>query len=199
MAEELENTQQTVANKPERKPNNNRNGNNRPRRNDRDKRDRREADEFDKRTIDIRTVQKVIAGGRTMSMSALCAVGDKKGRVGIGLGKAKETANAVEKALTEAKRTMINVPIVNGTIPHEIIAKFGASTIKLMPAKEGTGIIAGGAARPILELAGIKNITAKNHGSNSKINTVRATFKALQSLQTAEQIAQARGKKVEDL
>ncbi len=199
MAEELQQTteQQPVANKPERKPNN-RNGN-RPRRNDRDKRDRREADEFDKRTIDIRTVQKVIAGGRTMSMSALCAVGDKKGRVGIGLGKAKETANAVEKALTEAKRTMINVPIVNGTIPHEIIAKFGASTIKLMPAKEGTGIIAGGAARPILELAGIKNITAKNHGSNSKINTVRATFKALQSLQTAEQIAQARGKKVEDL
>lgn len=197
MAEEIQETTQQQNAKPERKPNN-RNGN-RPRRNDRDKRAPREADEFDKRTIAIRTVQKVIAGGRTMSMSALCAVGDKKGRVGIGLGKAKETANAVEKAFNEAKRTMINVPIINGTIPHEIIAKFGASSIKLIPAKEGTGIIAGGAARPILELAGIKNITAKNHGSNNKINTVRATFKALQSLQTAEEIAAARGKNVEDL
>ncbi len=198
MAETNNIEQQPAENsKPERSKNN-RNGN-RPRRNDRDRRAPREADEFDKRTIDIRTVQKVIAGGRTMSMSALCAVGDKKGRVGIGLGKAKETANAVEKALAEAKRTMITVPVVNGTIPHEIEAKFGSSTIKLLPAKEGTGIIAGGAARPILELAGIKNITAKNHGSNNKINTVRATFKALQSLQTAEQIAKARGKNVEDL
>ena len=195
---DIENTeQQPVANKQERKPNN-RNGN-RPRKNDREKRAPREQSEFEQRTIMIRTVQKVIAGGRTMSMSALCAVGDKKGRVGIGLGKAKETANAVEKAFAEAKRNMISVSIVNGTIPHEIQAKFGASTIKLMPAKEGTGIIAGGAARPILELAGIKNITAKNHGSNNKINTVRATFKALQALQTAEQIAKARGKNPEDL
>ena len=194
MAETQTNTEQ---NKTERKPNN-RNGN-RPRRNDREKRAPREPSEFEQRTIMIRTVQKVIAGGRTMSMSVLCAVGDKKGRVGIGLGKAKETANAVEKALADAKRNMINVAIVNGTIPHEIEAKFGASTIKLLPAKEGTGVIAGGAARPILELAGIKNITAKNHGSNNKINTVRATFKALQSLQTAEQVAKARGKNIEDL
>lgn len=198
MAETNNVEQQPVANsKPERRPNN-RNGN-RPRRNDRDRRAPREADEFDKRTISIRTVQKVIPGGRTMSMSALCAVGDKKGRVGIGLGKAKETANAVEKAFAEAKRTMISVPVVNGTIPHEVEAKYGSSTIKLMPAKEGTGVIAGGAARPILELAGIKNITAKNHGSSNKINTVRATFKALQSLHTAEEIAAARGKNVEDL
>lgn len=195
---ENENTQQSVENKQERKPNNNRNGN-RPRKNDRERRAPREQSEFEQRTIMIRTVQKVIAGGRTMSMSALGAVGDKKGRVGIGLGKAKETANAVEKAFTEAKRNMITVPVVNGTIPHEIEAKFGASMVKLIPAKEGTGIIAGGAARPILELAGIKNITAKNHGSNNKINTVRATFKALQSLHTAEQVAKARGKNIEDL
>lgn len=197
MAELENNEQQQVANKQDRKPNN-RNGN-RPRKNDREKRAPREQSEFEQRTIMIRTVQKVIAGGRTMSMSALCAVGDKKGRVGIGLGKAKETASAVEKAFAEAKRNMINVAIVNGTIPHEIEAKFGASMVKLLPAKEGTGIIAGGAARPILELAGIKNITAKNHGSNNKINTVRATFKALQALQTAEQIAKARGKNIEDL
>lgn len=195
---DIENTEQTVNNAKDRKPNN-RFGNNRPRKNDREKRAPREVSEFDQRTIMIRTVQKVIAGGRTMSMSALVAIGDKKGRVGIGLGKAKETANAVKKAVADAKRKMITVSIVNGTIPHEIEEKFGASKVKLLPAKEGTGIIAGGAARPILELAGIKNITAKNHGSNNKINTVRATFKALQALQTAEQIAKARGKNVEDL
>ncbi len=149
--------------------------------------------------VDLRLVQKVIKGGRTPSYSALCVVGDKKGRVGIGTGKARETTNAMEKGFNAAKKNMITI-IMNGTtIPHEITTKYGASTIALKPAKPGTGVIAGGAARPVLELAGIKDITAKNHGSNNKINTVRATFNALKALSSAEQIAERRGKTVEEL
>ncbi len=149
--------------------------------------------------IDVRQVQKTVKGGRTLSFSALCAVGDKKGRVGIGTGKARETVNAIAKAFNDARKHMIQVNLAGTTIPHEITVKYGSSMISLWPAKEGTGVIAGGAARPVLELVGIKDISAKNHGSNNKINTVRAVFEALRSLQTAEQIAAKRGKKVEEL
>ncbi len=162
--------------------------------------DRKPVDDgLEKRMVNVRTVQKTVKGGRTLSFSALCVVGDKKGRVGIGTGKARETVNAIEKGFNEAKKNMITVSMAGTTIPHEISMKYGATTIDLMPAKEGTGVIAGGTARPVLELAGIKDITAKNHGSNNKINTVRATFEALKALRTAEQIAASRGKKVEEL
>lgn len=170
--------------------------NNRPR----GKRNDRPVDDgLEKRMVNVRSVQKTVKGGRTLSFSALCVVGDRKGRVGIGTGKARETVNAIEKAFNEAKKNMITVNMNGTTIPHEIVMKYGASTIALKPAKEGTGVIAGGAARPVLELAGIRDITAKNHGSNNKINTVRATFEALKALQTAEQVAAIRGKKVEEL
>ena len=158
-----------------------------------------EDDGLTKVMVSVRLVQKTTSGGRTPSFSALCVVGDKKGRVGIGTGKARETVAAIEKGFNEAKKNMINVAMAGTTIPHEVEVKFGSSLIRLLPAKPGTGVIAGGAARPVLELAGIKDITAKNHGSNNKINTVRATFNALKSLRTAEMVAEMRGKNVEDL
>lgn len=159
----------------------------------------REPEEFEKRMVDIRSVQKTVKGGRVQSFSALCVVGDKKGRVGIGTGKAREATNAIEKAFNDAKKNMITVSIAGNTIPHAIIQKYGACTVRLLPAKEGTGVIAGGAARPVLELAGIKDITSKNQGSSNKINTVRATFEALKALRTKEQVAKLRGKTVEEL
>lgn len=159
----------------------------------------REAEEFEKRMVDIRSVQKTVKGGRILSFSALCVVGDKKGRVGIGTGKAREATNAIEKGFSAAKKNMIEVSMAGNTIPHAINMKYGACTVRLMPAKEGTGVIAGGAARPVLELAGIKDITSKNQGSSNKINTVRATFEALKALRTKEQVARLRGKTVEEL
>lgn len=162
--------------------------------------DRKPVDDgLEKVMVNLRLVQKVVKGGRTPSYSALCVVGDKKGRVGIGTGKARETSNAMEKGFNAAKKNMITVTMAGTTIPHEITMKYGASLIALKPAKPGTGVIAGGAARPVLELAGIKDITAKNHGSNNKINTVRATFEALKALQSAEQVALNRGKNAEEL
>ena len=159
----------------------------------------REAEEFEKRMVDIRSVQKTVKGGRILSFSALCVVGDKKGRVGVGTGKAREATNAIEKGFSAAKKNMIQVSMAGNTIPHAINMKYGACTVRLMPAKEGTGVIAGGAARPVLELAGIKDITSKNQGSSNKINTVRATFEALKALRTKEQVAALRGKTVEEL
>ena len=159
----------------------------------------REAEEFEKRMVDIRSVQKTVKGGRVLSFSALCVVGDKKGRVGVGTGKAREATNAIEKGFSAAKKNMIQVSMAGNTIPHAINMKYGACTVRLMPAKEGTGVIAGGAARPVLELAGIKDITSKNQGSSNKINTVRATFEALKALRTKEQVAALRGKTVEEL
>ena len=159
----------------------------------------REAEEFEKRMVDIRSVQKTVKGGRILSFSALCVVGDKKGRVGIGTGKAREATNAIEKGFSAAKKNMITVSMAENTIPHAITMKYGACTVRLMPAKQGTGVIAGGAARPVLELAGIKDITSKNQGSSNKINTVRATFEALKALRTKEQVAALRGKTVEEL
>ncbi len=189
-----------TAEKPEQKGKNERRGgkfdkNRRPR----SDRPPREADEFEKRMVDIRSVQKTVQGGRVQSFSALCVVGDKKGRVGIGTGKAREATNAIEKGFNSAKKNMITVSIDNTTIPHAITMKYGASVIRLIPAKQGTGVIAGGAARPVLELAGIKDITAKRQGSNNKINIVRATFNALKAMRTKDEVAKLRGKTTEDL
>ena len=158
-----------------------------------------ENDGFDKRLVEVRRVTKVVKGGRTLRFSALVVVGNKKGLVGYGLGKAAEVSVAVEKATQAAKKNLIKVPMVNGTIPHEIVGKYSSTKILMFPSKQGTGVIAGGAARSILELSGLKDITTKTHGSTNKINGVKATINGLTSLRTAEQIAAFRGKTVEEL
>ena len=156
-------------------------------------------DEFDKKTVDLRRVTKVVAGGRNMRFSALVVVGDKKGRVGMGLSKATEVPSAIDKATKAAKKALIFAPVVNGTVPHEVIGKFSKTSVKILPSKKGSGLIAGGAARIVLELAGYTDITAKIYGSTDKINVVRATLEAIKSLRTKEQIAMLRGKSVEEI
>ena len=164
-----------------------------------DRAPRREVSEFDKQVVSVRRVTKVVKGGRTLRFSALVVVGDRKGRVGLGIGKSKDVSSAIEKATTVAKRNVKNIPIVNDSIPHETIGKFSATNILLLPAPEGTGVIAGGSARAVIELAGIKNIVTKKHGSSNKINCVKATMAGLLSLKTKEEIARRRGKSVEEI
>ena len=158
-----------------------------------------EKDEFDKNMLNVRRVTKVVKGGRTMRFSALVVVGDKKGRVGMGIAKAAEVPTAIEKASKSAKKTLITVPVVNGTIPHEVIGKFAKTSVKMLPSKKGSGLIAGGAARTVFELAGYTDITAKIYGSTDKINVVRATLNGLKQLRTKEEIAMLRGKSVEEI
>lgn len=160
---------------------------------------RKEVSEFDKRVVSVRRVTKVVKGGRTLRFSALVVVGDGKGRVGLGIGKSKDVSSAIEKATTIAKRNVKNIPIVEGTIPHETVGKFSATQILLLPARQGTGVIAGGSARAVIELAGIKDIVTKTHGSSNKINCVKATMAGLLSLRTKEEIARRRGKSVEEI
>lgn len=160
---------------------------------------RKEVSEFDKRVVSVRRVTKVVKGGRTLRFSALVVVGDGKGRVGLGIGKSKDVSSAIEKATTIAKRNVKNIPIVDGTIPHETTGKFSATQILLLPARQGTGVIAGGSARAVIELAGIKDIVTKTHGSSNKINCVKATMEGLLSLKTKEEIARRRGKSVEEI
>ena len=160
---------------------------------------RKEVSEFDKQVVQVRRVQKVVKGGRTLRFSALVVVGDRKGRVGIGIGKSKEVSAAIEKATTVAKKNIVNIPIINDTIPHNTTGKFSATSILLLPAPEGTGVIAGGSARAVIELAGIKNIVTKRHGSSNKMNCVKATMDGLLSLKTKEEIARRRGKAVEEI
>lgn len=149
--------------------------------------------ETEERVVAVNRVAKVVKGGRRFSFSALMVVGDKKGNVGFGLGKAKEVPDAIRKASQEANKNMIRVPIENGTIPHKIMGEFDAGKILFMPAGEGTGIKAAGACRAILELAGIKNVLTKSQRGNNPHNIVKATFKALQNLRSVEEIANARG------
>ena len=165
----------------------------------RERTQKKEASEFDKRVVSVRRVTKVVKGGRTLRFSALVVVGDGKGRVGLGIGKSKDVSSAIEKATTIAKRNVKNIPIVDGTIPHENIGRFSATKILLLPAPEGTGVIAGGSARAVIELAGIKNIVTKTHGSSNKINCVKATMAGLLSLRTKEEIARRRGISVEEI
>src|SRR5919201_1305650 len=151
------------------------------------------------RLVSLNRVAKVVKGGRKFSFSALIVVGDQNGRVGAGLGKAREVPEAIRKGVEVAKRSMITVPMVGTTIPHEVRFKWGAAKILLKPASPGTGVISGGAMRAVIELAGIKDILTKSLGTNNPINTVRATIEALQSLRTAQEIADLRGKAVEDI
>ncbi len=162
--------------------------------------DQREPKEFEEKVVKIGRITKVVKGGRRMRFNALVVVGNKKGQVGFGTGKAKEVPEAIKKAIQDAKKNLINVPIVDGrTIPHEIIGKHGAGQVFLKPAGKGTGIIAGGPVRDVLELAGIHDILSKSQGSNTPINIVRATVNGLESLRTVEQIAALRGKSPEEI
>lgn len=170
-----------------------------PKQDHKDRAPRREQSDIEKRVVSVRRVTKVVKGGRTLRFSALVVVGDKKGKVGLGIGKSKEVSSAIEKATTIAKKNMKVVPIVDGTIPHETIGKFSSTKILLLPAPAGTGVIAGGSARAVIELAGISNIVTKRHGSSNKINCVKATFEGLMGLKTKEEIARRRGKSVEEI
>ncbi len=156
-------------------------------------------DGIEKVTISMNRVTKVVKGGRNMRQAALVCVGDRNGRVGIGMGKAAEAADAIEKATAAAKRNMIDVPMCGTTIPHEIIGIFGSGNVLLMPAEEGTGVIAGGPVRAVLELAGIKDIRTKALGSTNPINCAKATVKGLMELKTAEMFAALRGKTADEI
>ena len=158
-----------------------------------------EAPEFIEKVVYLNRVSKTVKGGRVMKFSALVVVGDGKGTVGYGLGKAAEVSEAILKGITDAKKNMTKVALVDGTIPHEVIGIFGAGKVLLKPAPEGTGVIAGGAVRAVMEAVGIKNIAAKCLRSNNPQNVVKATMVGLESLRTAEQIAQIRGKSVEEI
>ena len=150
-------------------------------------------------TVAINRVAKVVKGGRTFRFSAVVVVGDENGHVGVGNGKASEVPDAIRKAIEEAKKNLIEVPVVGTTIPHEYIGKFGSASVLLKPAAEGTGLIAGGSVRPVLELAGYRDIRTKVIGTNNPRNVVYATLEGLKSMKTAEQIAKKRGKTVAEI
>ncbi len=158
-----------------------------------------EQSEFEERVVTINRVTKVVKGGRRFRFAALVVVGDKKGNVGFGSGKAAEVPDAIKKAIENAKKNMIFVPTVRTTIPHIVTGVYGAGRVVLRPASEGTGVIAGGPVRAVVELAGIGDILSKSLGSATPINVVRATVEGLKSLQTVEKVAARRGKTVEEI
>ena len=149
--------------------------------------------------VAVNRVAKTVKGGRNIRFSALVVVGDENGHVGCGMGKAAEIPEAIRKAVESAKRQMIEVPTKGTTIPHEVIGKFGKGQVLMMPAQEGTGVLAGGHARAVLELAGVKDIRTKSYGSNNPINCVKATIEGLKQLKTAAQVARLRGVSLEEL
>ena len=175
------------------------NGRARKPRRDGNRRPEKVSDGLEKRMVNLNAISKVTKGGKTLRYDALMVVGDKNGKVGIGMAKALDVTQAIEKATLVAKKNMINVCIDGTTIPHDIIGKFGTTKVIMMAAKEGKGIIAGGVVRDVVELAGIKDITTKLYGSNNPVNCVKAAFEGLKALRTAEEIAALRGKSVDEI
>lgn len=163
------------------------------------RRPRREEKEFEERVVTINRVTKVVKGGRRMRFAALVVIGDKKGRVGFGTGKANEVPDAIRKASEAAKKNLITVPMVKGTITHEVFGEFGSGKVFMKPASEGTGIIAGGPVRAVVELAGYTNILSKSYGSRTPINMVRATIEGLSQLKTIEHVSEVRGKTKQEI
>ena len=158
-----------------------------------------EKPELKEKLVSLNKVTKVVKGGRNMRFSALVVVGDENGHVGAGIGKAAEVSEAIRKGVEDAKKHIIDVSIVNDTIPHEVIGTYGAGKVIMKPAPEGSGVIAGGPVRAVIELSGIRNIKTKSLGSNNPINMVHATLKGLMSLKTVEEVAKVRGKTVEEI
>lgn len=159
----------------------------------------REESEFKEKLVAVNRVTKVVKGGRNFRFSALIVIGDGKGRVGCGIGKATEIPEAARKATEDAKKHLVHVSMKGTSIPHETVGRFGTGEIVLLPAAEGTGVIAGGPARAVLELCGVKDIRTKSYGSNNPANCVKATLDGLSQLRTAEEIARLRGKTVEEI
>ena len=161
--------------------------------------DRKPAEEFVEKLVKLNRTAKTVKGGRRMSFSALTVVGDKKGRIGFGFGKANDVTEAIRKSLDKAKSNLITLPMKNGTIPHEMIGKYKSSSVLLKPACPGTGVIAGGAVRADMDAAGITDVISKSQGSRTSVNVVRATFDAVNGLMNARTVAQNRGKTLKDL
>ncbi|WP_339030129.1 30S ribosomal protein S5 [Spiroplasma endosymbiont of Cantharis nigra] len=183
--------------KRETRPNNN--NNNRPNGQRRDSKfnRNREDNPYEERVVTINRVTKVTKGGRRFRFAAVVVIGDKKGRVGLGTGKANEVPDAIKKAIKEARKSLIRIPLAGSTVPHDVMGHYGAGKVMIKPARKGTGVIAGGPVRAVVELAGISDIYTKSLGSNTPINMIRATLEGLQQMQTPEQIARLRGTQVE--
>ena len=156
--------------------------------------------EFEELVVEVKSVTKVTKGGRNRRFSTIVVIGDRKGKVGLGTGKASEVPDAIKKAIQAANKNLITVPLVEGrTIPHEVVGRSGAARVMLKPAKEGTGVIAGGSVRAILDLAGVRDVVSKSLGARTKLNMAEAAMNGLKSMKTIEEVAQLRGKKEEEI